>query len=244
MPRGVEIRPGFEARIALLGRHAVEFPLPVARLRIERLQESGLVEIVAGADDNMIADDDRRGRRKILQIEIGQLLVPDLLAGLGVETNQEVVGRFHEEAVVPHAESAVADVRAAARLPHEMPDLVAVESVHGPRVVGRGYIEDAVDLENRALHVGERAGFERSHAAHDETGPRAAALRPGHQTRAPGERQTPDVRLVELREAAVSFARIVARVSGPVAGGAEFLEQLGRIEALSVERYRREQERQ
>ena len=102
MPRGIEIGPGLQAGIALLHRHRIELPLHVAGFGIERLQVSRLVEIVAGTDQNVIADDDRRGRGEILQVEIGDIFVPDFLAGLGVQAQQNIVGRFHIQPVVPH----------------------------------------------------------------------------------------------------------------------------------------------
>ena len=80
--RGIEARPRVEPRIARLHRHRVEPPLQLAGLGIVGLQISGLVEIVARSDDHVIADDDRRGRREVLLVEIGDFLVPPLLARL------------------------------------------------------------------------------------------------------------------------------------------------------------------
>ena len=59
----------------------VKLPLHVAGFRIERLQEAGLIQIVAGADQDVIADHDRRHGGEILLVEIGDFFVPALLAG-------------------------------------------------------------------------------------------------------------------------------------------------------------------
>ena len=73
-------------------------------------------------------------------------------------------------------------------------------------------------------------------------GPGRAALRPGHQLAAPRQGQILDRGLIELRQAAVAPAGIVAAISGPIAGGAEFLEQLGGIELLRGEQRRQQQD--
>ena len=78
--RRVEVLPRLEARVAGLHRHGVELPLHVAGLRIERLQVARRIEIVAGADEHVVADDDRRRRGEVLLVEAGDLLVPALLA--------------------------------------------------------------------------------------------------------------------------------------------------------------------
>ena len=176
VPRGIEVRPGLQTGIALLHRHRVELPLHIAGLGIERLQISGLVEVVAGPDQDVIADDDRRGRGEILQVEIGDVFVPDFLAGLGVQANQNIVGRFHVETVVPHAEPAIADVGAAARLPDVVPDFVAVARIHRPGVVGSRDVNDAVDLQRGTFDIRQRVGFQRPNAADDEIRARAADL--------------------------------------------------------------------
>ena len=135
--RRVETWPRLQARIARIHRHGIKLPLQLARLGIERLQKSRSVEVVAGADEHVIADDNRRERREILLLEIGDFDVPALLAGARIERDQIVVGRLEVEVVVPHADAAAADMRAAARFPEVVPDLMAVARVDGPRVVRR-----------------------------------------------------------------------------------------------------------
>ena len=88
-------------------------------------------------NEHVIADDNRRERREILLLEIGDFDVPALLAGARIERDQIVVGRLEVEVVVPHADAAAADVRTAARFPEVVPDLMAVARVDGPRVVRR-----------------------------------------------------------------------------------------------------------
>src|SRR5256885_996854 len=61
----------------------------------------------------------------------------------------------------PHAEAAVAGVRAAPRLPHKFPEQPPVSPVDRPRVVGSGCVENAVD---------------RKHAADDAEGAAAAVV--------------------------------------------------------------------
>ena len=94
-------------------------------------------------------------------VEAGDLDVPALLARARVERHEVVVGRLEEQVVVPHAGAAVADVRAAARLPEVAPQLVAVVRVERPDVVGRRHVEDAVHLQDRALDV-RRAAYANS----------------------------------------------------------------------------------
>ena len=190
----------------------------------------------------MIPNDDRSRRREILQVEIGDILVPDFLAGLGVQANQDIVGRLHIETVVPHAEPAVADVSSPARLPNVVPDFVAVARIHGPGVVGRRDVNDAADLQRGTFNICERVGFQRPDAVDDEVRTGPAPLRPGHQLAAPRQGQILDRGLIELRQAAVAPAGIVAAIRGPIAGGAEFLEQLGGFELLRREQRGQQQE--
>ena len=72
---------------------------------------------------------------------------------LRVERDQVVVGRDEVEVVAPHADAAVADVRAAPGLPAVVPDLAAVAGVERPGVVRRGDVEDAAHLEDRTLDL-------------------------------------------------------------------------------------------
>src|SRR4030095_8430209 len=93
---------------------------------------------------------------------------------------------IYVEVVVPHREAAVADMRAAARLPVVVPELAAVARIHRPGVVGSGEIQDAVNLENRALDVGCGAGgeFAGALAARDNRRRRSSAASEGARGRA------------------------------------------------------------
>ena len=242
VPGGVEVLPRLQPRIAFVHRHRVQLPLQLAGLRIERLEKSRRVEIVAGADQHVIADDDRRHRREVLLGEAGDDLVPALLAGARVERHEIVVRRLDEQIVAPHAHAAIADVGAALRLPEVVPDLAAVARVDRPRVVGRREIEDAVDREDRASDVRRAAGDDvaAAFAADDRrraearpwTAGRRRCTRPRGDPRHPGQREILHVRLVDLGERAVALARVVARIRRPRVG--ERPENLGRIESFAV----------
>ena len=70
MPRGLETRPGVETGIARLHRHGIELPLQLAGFGIVRLEEAGQIEVVAGADQHVVANDDRRHGGKVLLVEV------------------------------------------------------------------------------------------------------------------------------------------------------------------------------
>ena len=238
VPRGVEVLPRLEPRIARVHRHGVELPLQLAGLRIERLEEPRRVEIVAGADQHVIADHDRRRRGEILLGEAGDFLVPALLPRSRIERHQIVVRRFHVETVAPHAEPAVADVRAALRLPEVVPQLVAVVRIERPGVVRRRHVEHAVHRQDRALdrHRAADDDVARAFAADRRDRARRPDWRRQSSARAgtgrhladPRQRQALHVRLVDLRERAVAPAGVVAGVGRPRVG--ERLEDLRRIE--------------
>ena len=133
---------------------------------------------------------------------------------LRLERDQVVVGRDEEQVVAPHADAAVADVRAALRLPEVVPDLAAVVGVERPDVVGRRDVEHAVDLQNRPLDLRRAAATSVAFAAddHRRSRPAAAARRAGpvHQAPRPRQRQLLHVPLVDLRQRAEAPARVVA----------------------------------
>ena len=210
-------RPG----IARVHRHGVELPLKLAGLRIERLQEARRVQVVAGAGDHVVADDDRRRGREVLLVERRDLLVPALLARLRFERDEIVVRRFHVEEVVPDADAAVGDVGAAASAPEVVPELASVARIEGPGVVRRRHIDGAVDHERRALDGAVRrdgevafpfaAGDDASSAPSTET----RTARPVDQPRRPGEREALHGRLIDLFERAVAASGVVARIGRP-----------------------------
>ena len=96
----------------------------------------------------MIPHDDRSHRREVLQVEVGDHLVPLLFACARIETNQIIVRGFHVEQVVPHAQATVPDVRTAFRFPKVMPDLVTIARIYRPCIIGHGEVEYAIDFEH------------------------------------------------------------------------------------------------
>src|SRR3954470_13303473 len=123
----------------------------------------------------MITDAERSWRRGVLLTEMRDDLVPALLSGPGFERHQIVVRRRHVEIVLPHAEAARRDVRAAARLPEVVPELAAVAGVDGPGVVGCRQIQRAVDHEGRRFDRRRRPDWEftGAFAADDQSTPAA-----------------------------------------------------------------------
>ena len=176
-------------------------------------------------------------RREVLLVEVGDLDVPALLAGARVEGDEIVVVRLHVQVVAPHADAAMAGVRAAARLPVELPEHRAVARVDRPEVVGRGRIEHAVHHQDRSANGRGTAGVELAGplAADDDrrTAATAAAAAPSTARRIgrwvrslrssladPGQPEILDGALVDLRERAVAPAGEVARVARPGVGRA------------------------
>ena len=212
------VGPGLGARLAR-PRRRVPAPHDVAALRIARLEIAGHVErVAADADQHLLADDDRRARREVLALDVGDLVVPALLARRRVERDEVVVGRQEEDPVAVHADAAIADVDAAARLPEVVPDLAAGARVDGPHVIGRREIQHAVDHQRRRL---DRRRTESAGRRRRRVGAFAADVRERLrrvQPVDPGELQVLDVVGVDLRERAVAAARVVAVVGRPGVG--------------------------
>ena len=59
---------------------------------IEGLEEAGGVEVVTGADEKMVADEDGRGSGEVLLLEVDDLTMPTPFAGFGVEGDELIVG--------------------------------------------------------------------------------------------------------------------------------------------------------
>ena len=199
-------------------------PLQVAGLRIERLQEPRRVDVVARPHQHVIPDHDGRRSREVALLQVGNRLVPALLAGLGIERDQVVVGRLHEQVAVPHRHAAIADVRAALGLPEVVPEFAPVDRVDRPGVIRHGDVQHAVHLEHRPLdRAAARWNVARPFAAHDqfrrpaapESSAASAIARPGRQPCHPGQREMLDVRLVDLRQRTVTLAGVIAVVSRP-----------------------------
>ncbi len=218
------IWPGLGARLAF-ARRGVPAPLQLAGLRIARFQIAGHIErIAAHPHDDVIANDDGRGRGEILLFHVGNFNVPAFGAVLGVERNEVIVGGFEVEPASIHAEAAASDVDAAVRFPLVMPDLAAGARVDGPGVVGEREIEDAVDFERRRF---------------DGRRKRSGA---GIEAIFPGQGHRGDVRRIDVRERTEAAAGVIAVVSGPRIGGR--LEQQCWIQTLCRQPGANERERE
>ena len=176
---------------------AVPFPLRLAGFGIDGAEKAAqIVEVAGDADQDVVADDERRHGGPVALGLIGDRHVPAHAAVFGVERDQMGVGSEEEKPVLIHADAAMADVQALVRRVGVVPDLVAGARVHRPDVVGDGEI-------NNAVHQ-QRGGFD---------GRRLAGLK------GPGEAEIGDVGRRDLREGAVAAAGIVAVVGGPGIGG-------------------------
>ena len=96
----------------------------------------------------MVADHDGRWRRKISLVHVRDHFVPTLLTCFCVERYKVIIRRFHEQVVVPHSQTAIADMRAAFGFPEVMPELVAIARVQRPSVIRHCEIQGAIDLKN------------------------------------------------------------------------------------------------
>src|SRR6185312_10822342 len=118
------------------------------------------VHIVAGPDQQVIADNDRGHGGKVLFVEARNLLFPALLAGLGVQADQVIVMDLQIEIVVPHAHAAVAGVGAATGLPVVVPEDRAVARIDRPGVIRRGHINHAIHHQDAPAKAGRAARIE------------------------------------------------------------------------------------
>src|SRR5215510_5933715 len=117
------IRPCFRAGLSRF-RLNVPLPLEFAGFRRASLQISGNIEIVpADADDDVVFNDDRRNARKVILIEVTNLLPPPLFAFFQIQRYQMTIRRFEEQPVAEDSGAAIAYVIASLRLPGVMPDL-------------------------------------------------------------------------------------------------------------------------
>ncbi len=157
----VFVRPSLNARLAL-ARRGEEFPLQCSGLRIARLDESRIIEVVAAnAQNDVIANDDRRDCRSVIQLRIGNLHFPSFLASARVEAHQVTVGAFKEQPVLIHPHAAIADGAAGVRRICVVPELSAGANIGRPNIIRRGEIENVVDQQRCGFDgdcVARRAG--------------------------------------------------------------------------------------
>src|ERR1039457_6402624 len=117
----------------------------------------------------MIPDYDRGRCGEISLSEIGNRFVPAFLAGLGIERDEIIVRRLHEQVAVPHSEAAIADMSAALGVPEVVPQFAAVASIHGPGIVGHGEVENPIHLERGGFDAAaSHINVARSLAADDD----------------------------------------------------------------------------
>ena len=134
------------------GRRAVEDPLRLAGLGINRLELPGnVVEIAGNADQHVIAHDQRRIGRPIAFLGIGDDHIPFDLAGLGVESNQVTIRCCQVHGVLIYGGSAMPDVKRLIGGVLIVPQLLGRARIDGPQMVGRGQIQDAVHQDRRCL---------------------------------------------------------------------------------------------
>jgi hypothetical protein len=227
--RRFEAGPGVESGIAGIHGRRIELPLHCAGFGVERTQEPRLVRVVAAADEHMVADDDGGCLGEILFREMRGLLVPAFLAGARVERHEIVIGRLHEQPIAVDAQSLVGGVRTSFRFPVVVPQHGTGPGVDGPGVVGRGGVQNPVNLQNGAAHADGRPGREETTgnhrlgglAAHDLRRPggcehpTAARIQPTSDVSRPRQGEILDVVSRDLSECAIAPARIVAGVRRP-----------------------------
>ncbi len=179
-----------------------------------RLRVAGNVEVVAAdPDDHVILDHDRGGRGVVEVVHVADLLPPALLPILEIQRDEVAVGRLEIQPVLVYRNAAVPEVVSACRRPLVVPELAPGTRVHGPDVIRDREVEDAVDLQRRALD-GAKSRTGRGDAEH------------------PRQTQLVNVGVVDRRERAEAASRIIA-VEGRPAVGARF-EKLRRVQpALS-----------
>src|SRR6185436_7536723 len=97
----------------------------------EGLKRRGHIEVVARADQHVIANDHGGAGDPVVFIEGSYFLLPDFLAGGGVETEKPVILLAEVEAVIPHGKTSVAETVAGAYLPEVVPEELTVMRVDG-----------------------------------------------------------------------------------------------------------------
>ncbi len=138
----------------------------------------------------MIADHERRHRRKIAKLHVREFHVPTHLAVLGVQADQVRVRRREVQPVLVHSQPAMPDVIALG-LPLVVPNFAAKTRIHRPNIVRRRQIKDSIHFQRRRFeHV---------------------SMRP----KCPGQRQRIDVLSTDLVQRAVARSRIVSVVGRP-----------------------------
>ena len=146
-----------DAFVPLLGDR-VEGPEQLAVRGIERLDEAAHAVFAAvRADQHLAVDDHGRHRFRVALLGIGDLRLPQELAGLGVERDELRIDRAHEQLAALDRDAAIvvaaADRHDRAELVLVMPELLSGRRVDRVDVIERRRQEhDAVDHDGRRLH--------------------------------------------------------------------------------------------
>src|SRR5207247_951993 len=208
------VRPGLGTRLAGRGNR-VPTPQLLPGLRVVRLDEAARGAVPARHPrDQYAVGDEGRNDALVAFLPLGVLLLPDLLAGLHVESEHVRVDRLAKELALvdrrraSHERSAGRDAqRPALVLDGRAPDLPAGRDVDGEGPVAVDHVHDAV--VDRRLRV----------LAHVVC-----------QAEAPDGNQAPDVGLVDLLQRAVHLQVVAHAEGGDVFGVLAVVGQLlGRL---------------
>ena len=174
-------------------RRAVEDPLCLPRIGIDGLQGARqVVEIARHADQQMVADDERRVGRPEPASGVRDLDVPFHFARVRVERDEMGVGRGQVYEVLVDGGPAMADVEALIRRIGIAPELARRARVERPDVVRGRHVDHAVHQDRRRLDLLRLSRLKR-----------------------PRQRELADVRRRDLGQRAVALTRIVAVIGRP-----------------------------
>ena len=158
-------RPGVVAGLAG-PRNGVEAPHFFAGLHIVgRKKTADTVLTAVGTNEHLVAHYGRGHGLAVSLLGVGDLHLPQRLAGLGVQGHQLGVQGPQEDAAAGHGHAAVVGPAAVGRdrahLVLVVPALLAGHRVYGIHVAERGgQVHDAVDYDRRRLHGLHHLGLE------------------------------------------------------------------------------------
>src|SRR5712691_10938687 len=111
-PALLAVLPGLVAGLAG-ARDGVGAPNLLAGVEVGAINEAAdAVFAAGGADDRHVAHYQRRERKRLGDVGVGDLAFPDLLAGRFVEGEQAAVERDRDDLVLPQRHAAVVDATA------------------------------------------------------------------------------------------------------------------------------------
>ena len=203
--------PRLHLRIGL-ARDRVRPPDLLLRRQVRRREPAADAELAAGdAGDRHVLHDQRRPGDRLALVGIGDLPLPDDLAGLLVRRDQAAVQRVGDHEIAPQRDAAVVDA--------------AARDGAGPVVVGlrvhlpdqRAFAAVCVDLVDRAPAVGdvEEAVLGDRRALEAAMRPDAPAL-DAAKLHGPGDVQALDVGGVDLVQVGEAVRREVLVMQQPV----------------------------